>query len=815
LLSTAVVATTVAVPFASSPTTAACSEAFPGAGETVTCSAGLDTVGVYAAPGITDVTVNVLDLAVVETESTAITLRADSQVTLYGSAAVRTTDHYTQGIYVKGDRGVVTLEDSSSIRTQGNIGHAIHTFGYDAKVALSDASTIVTQGDYAYGIYVLRGNGSITLNDSSSILTEGGHAFGAYIAGRSGTITLNGSSSITTYGENSHGAYIRGHYLASTGTITISEASTVTTTGVDANAVRFRWGSHTLLNGGTLRSANGIAVVGSDESVNSDTIVNYGIIASEAGAAINLRQGDDSLTLGTGSEITGSIDGGDGADRVILVGEGSEDDDFRNFETLTMNGVEWILSGSGTFGSIAVNSGRLSINGSLGAAQISLAADAILGGSGMLVGNVTSAGTVAAGNSVGTLTIDGDFTQSGGGFEVEFDANGLDLVTVTGAATLSNSPALTIVSLDGASTAYGVILHADGGITGSFSSPVFAGLGLVSIVQTANDITLVVIDETAAAASHHALLQGSMSFFDQLIAEQIRACGDESNSAVEVRLSSAASCQARLWGKAFGQRGSEEARHGNRAFDYSVNGIAFGAEGEDRNGWRFGTSLGLGDSTVAVEGENGTSSLQSVMAGMYGTFQNNGAFMAAALGGGRQLVDLFRATRMSGTVVEAEADTAGWQVGGSLTAGFEIDLDGGWTITPRASMSYLHQWLESYEEEIATYEASIDAHDTGLLRLKAEVEARRHHIVGDMDWSPRAKLGLINDIGRGGTAKGAFSTGAEFELALNEDSRLSAVGGLGIDLNLGDHVKGQLLYEGEASAAGSAHAIMGSLKLTW
>jgi hypothetical protein len=93
LLSTAVLAVmTITSPLAIRPAAAACSNASPATGETVTCS-GTDTTGVYAGSGVTGVTVNILDLAEVNTSGMAILVRDDSSSisTARGKSARRAT----------------------------------------------------------------------------------------------------------------------------------------------------------------------------------------------------------------------------------------------------------------------------------------------------------------------------------------------------------------------------------------------------------------------------------------------------------------------------------------------------------------------------------------------------------------------------------------------------------------------------------------------------------------------------------------------------------------------------------------------------
>src|SRR5262249_32112144 len=160
----------------------------------------------------------------------------------------------------------------------------------------------------------------------------------------------------------------------------------------------------------------------------------------------------DDLTLGTGSNISGDIDGGADTDTVTLTGHGSEDDRFLNFENLVMDGADWSLSGASSFVDIDVDAGRLAINGAIAATgATTVAAGGTLGGNGTLTTpSVTSSGNIAPGNSVGTLNIVGTLAQTGGAFDIEFDKSGIDRTNVTGAVTLAGAPGVNVAPLHGA-----------------------------------------------------------------------------------------------------------------------------------------------------------------------------------------------------------------------------------------------------------------------------------------------------------------------------------------------------------------------------
>jgi outer membrane autotransporter protein len=85
------------------------------------------------------------------------------------------------------------------------------------------------------------------------------------------------------------------------------------------------------------------------------------------GTAADLSDGDDRLLLTSGAAVTGNLDGGADSDEALLEGTGVFDESFLNFESLTMQGVDWDLGGDSSFGSVAVDAGLLRVNGQVGA----------------------------------------------------------------------------------------------------------------------------------------------------------------------------------------------------------------------------------------------------------------------------------------------------------------------------------------------------------------------------------------------------------------------------------------------------------------
>ena len=136
--------------------------------------------------------------------------------------------------------------------------------------------------------------------------------------------------------------------------------------------------------------------------------------------------------------------------------------------TLTGGGT-LSLGGINTYtGPTTVNAGTLVVNGSIAASSLlSVDPAGSVGGTGTLPSTTINGGTLAPGNSIGTITVQGNFTQNGGTYQVELSPSAADRVNVSGTATI-NGGTVQLLAQPGSyanSTTY-TIVNATGGVSG-------------------------------------------------------------------------------------------------------------------------------------------------------------------------------------------------------------------------------------------------------------------------------------------------------------------------------------------------------------
>jgi len=444
----------------------------------------------------------------------------------FGGALVNGGSVSNANISITGGAGSVTNQAGATITSTSN-GISIATSGAQFLGTVSNAGTITGTG--AGDLVALFGGGTVTNlstgtisnnNGSNAVSISGGTTrtvdnsgiIRNTGAGFATSILIQGAGATNTVTNNAGGQIsgtFNGIFTSSTAALTLNNAGSITST--NGSAVEATLGG-SLTNSGTIASTNSNGILtrntAAAQVINSGTItgaVNAINFTNAGGGAVGATH---TVRLQTGSVLNGNVLGGTGTDNLILEGTGAESiAKFSNFESLTMQGTDWTLSNAGTFGTSAtVQSGTLHVNGTLTSPTLTMAVGGTLAGSGTIIGTVINNGNVAPGNSIGTLSITGPYTQAGGStLTVEVNDTGAsDLLSVTGAAAIQAGSTVSVLAAPGTYTVgtRSTILTATGGVAGTYDTLTDnAAFVDFALNYGANNVFLDVLQSSVAFAS--------------------------------------------------------------------------------------------------------------------------------------------------------------------------------------------------------------------------------------------------------------------------------------------------------------------------
>lgn len=446
------------------------------------------------------------------------------------NGAIKTAQINPSSIFSSGANGVavggsstVVIGSSGSIQTSfsggtgGQSGIGIFTGGGGGTIGGTNVTVngqIQTFGQSASGVQA-RQQDTVIVGSGGSVTTNGLLAYGIFQQPLSNagpgtetvSIDVQSGGNVTTHGGFAHGVYVNTQTFTGTDTATINIDGDVAVNGPGSKGIYLFPNTQplnaTIVIGpnASVSSAQALAVSSEPGSSISpffpDAHIQLKIAGTvsgldSAGLAIDLNDGEDTLELQPGFSITGLVSGGTQAGQIdgfVLGGTGTgtfnvslidgdntptASEQFRDFETFGKSGsASWTLNGTNTeIAAFSVNTGKLINNATMPNTVFTISADGTLGGTGVSGGLVNS-GTVAPGNSIGSLSVAGDATfEAGSTFEVEVANDGTsDLIDATG-STAINGGTVTVVPVSSEdSYADGqrfTILRSTGGVAGQF-----------------------------------------------------------------------------------------------------------------------------------------------------------------------------------------------------------------------------------------------------------------------------------------------------------------------------------------------------------
>lgn len=334
-------------------------------------------------------------------------------------------------------------------------------------VAFSRADTLRLGGDNdaTFNVADLGATGS----------AAGYQGFGVFEKDGASTWTLTGATSETTNWAIRNGALSIASDAslgASDGKVTLDGGALHTTTIMGtARDMELGMGGGTLQTDADLESTGAISGAGKLTKTGAGTLTLMGANTYSGGTDI----ADGTVVTSLSNLGTGDIRN----DGSLVLAQESDVVDGRTIDgvgTLTKQGSgRVVLNGGGAMsGATRVQAGALIINGSFANSAVTVASNATLGGSGRVgATTVQTGGTIAPGNSIGTLRINGNYVQQAGStYIVEIGGGASDQIIIDGTAALDGGAAMSVVKtgseLYKPGTSYQV-LATTGGLSGTYA----------------------------------------------------------------------------------------------------------------------------------------------------------------------------------------------------------------------------------------------------------------------------------------------------------------------------------------------------------
>ncbi|WP_236892959.1 autotransporter domain-containing protein [Desulfoluna limicola] len=702
--------------------------------------------------------------------SDGISVLGNANMLSTGSGSLITTHgNGASGLYLGGDWGGEKNRAflAGQILTTGDGGAGVFLTGDNAELTLDGG--IATRGYWSVAIFSYINNALIDISDHGSITTAGLDAVGVYSLGRNSTIINNGK--IRTSGERGHAMEIRG------GNTTLIHTGDIETTGIKSVGLWARDSNNTIDLSGDIHASQATAIrIGSGWSLDA--------------AFTQTTNSGNALLIHGSPEISGAIING-GADDGATLSFGTAFDPEAG-APCTAPDTEFVydgdIDGSTWVGEVAA--GKTRLNGSIANfSTMTIAPGATLGGSTHYTGDVVNNGILAPGNSIGTLTVADDYTQTGT-LVIEIGNEGSDLLAVSGAVTFGPEASLTISPIAPVASQRFSFLTAGSGMAGTLNQStgdtLFLGFSLdTSGTEMALDVSRHSSYEALASGNNQAALAASldtllasasgnlataMATIDMMaspakvnqaysaIAPEEYAALPEVSFAVArhythfINQSLAEGRKTddsgwRTHGRMLHLTGQRENSTGFTGFDLGSNGLGLGLD------YRFPQAiLGLGTTVLDTDTDNTTQQFatdtRSFITSVYASAFRPSWHVNAQVGYGTHQNETVRTVTMNGVAERLDASVNSTMMFASLEGGTNHALSRTTTLSPFASLDYLHDRRDDFHEGDTTLSFDMDGQTatSACVTLGTRVSTV-WHLGEETSVVPAFKLGWAHELG--------------------------------------------------------------------
>lgn len=781
-------------------------------------------------------------------------------LTIENGARVHAEDGVELGLSDLSSNGTLTLLGTVGARgvletsqIQGGLG--------TAKVTIDGGIVRATQdnADFVSGF----GTQAITIAANGATIDTNGHDISiAAQFGGAGDLSKVGTGTLTLSGANTY-----------SGGTTISGG---TLTGPATN-----FGTGAILDNAALvidqpadaSFANAISGTGSFTKQGAATLVL---------TADNTYSGGTTISSGTLSGSATSFGTGAILDNAVLVIDQAADAAFANAingtGSFTKRGARALnYTGTGDLsGPTTVAAGRLSVNGSLANSAVAVQSGGTLGGNGTVGATMIQiGGTIAPGNSIGTLHVNGAYSQAAGSvYQVQVDpnSNASDLIDVSGQATLASGAGLNVAK-DGpggyqAGTKY-TVLHTVGGLDGTYSlsgdtqalSPYLAlediydaNNAYLEVVQTGDpataaetpnqtetatgmpdnggvgtavlntpdpETTRAAFDQLsgeALASAKSALVSGSVllrdSTFDRLRDVFCAQTSDDTSHPESRNNCRARSDQPSVWVQGFGNWGNVSGNGNAAGLTDSTGGFLVGVDVPVYD-WRVGYFGGFSRTDFNVKARSSSGVSDNYHLGLYGGTQwgDLGLRLGASYSWNGLATDRSVAIDDFSNDLHATYNAGTTQIFGELGQRFALDQ---FILEPFANLAYVNLRTDGFSETGG--DAALTAKADTMKDIFTTLGVRPSADIswGSFNATVRGMVGWRHAFGDvTPSSVVAFAGSNAFTIDGVPIARDAGVVEAGLDFTVRDDITAGLTYGGQFSSRETDNSIRGTLAITF
>jgi autotransporter-associated beta strand protein len=647
------------------------------------------------------------------------------------------------------------------------------------RLTVTDVSHLANGQVTTPAAIVIGAQGSLNLDlQSNGTLENALSGTGTLNKSSAGGMTINRSNSAYSGAVNLIGGrvFISASDALGTGTIRFSGSIvdfTNTSDIIIANTITSAPGAVAVFE---KNGAGRTTLTGNNSGMTAQFALNQGIIAVNSVAALGTG-GNATLGGTSGIEVNNS------ADETLLLRITNVIPSVGTFRKLGAGRLT--IGDQFQVGTLAVDAGSLRVNQTSTAANATIASGARLDGTGRIIGNLTNNGTVAPGNSIGTLTVQGNYVHNSGSvLEIEFDANGnIDLLAVTGTATLSGGT-LRFVSLGGAEGSGGTFLTATGGVTGTFAN-----------VQTVGaQLPLAVIYQPNSAIMAPSVLTARPSTFNA----QFMTASDSAFGFIDRVAGSTQSpgSDKYLWMQGFAADGNRSAGGATLAYEHKGHGLAGGIVMPLGERLSVGASVGWSRSNIALGSNGGSGQQDAALGSLHLRFGSDDLALEGGGFYGSVDQDTLRNVSFNGFSASVAGATHSKLYGGFIGGQAKLAELGGWKFSLRGRASLVHQSQDGFTE-LGTSPLRLDVAATGVETVEVQGGFGLDRQIGRARLSLNFGGRLVDNLGNREMAVTFAASNAAVTLQGDTRSGVHGYAGAALELPLSEQVSINFGYAGQ------------------